>query len=103
MVLAISTVRWVMGLPLLGSSSSPELVQNLGHLVAALAAAHIDDDIGVAPFGQLVLGHGLAGAETAGDGGHAALGNGKQRIDDALTGDQRTADHHGPAQGGAHE
>ena len=84
LVLAMSTVRSVMGLPLLGSISSRELLQHLRHLVAALAAAHIDDDVRVAPLGQLVLGHGLAGAEAAGDGGRAALGDGEQRVDDAL-------------------
>ena len=37
-----------------------EFLQNLGHFVAALAAADIYDDVGVAPFRQLMLGHRLA-------------------------------------------
>ena len=43
----------------------------------------------VGPFGQLVLHHGLAGAEGAGHRGHAALGQGEQGIDDPLAGDQQ--------------
>ena len=66
-----------------------ELVQHVGHLVAALAAADIDDDIGIGPLGQAVLHHRLAGAKAAGDGGRAALGDGKERVDDALAGDER--------------
>ena len=88
-VLAMSTVRSVMGRPDLGSIRLGELLQHLGHLVAALAAAHVDDDVRVAPFGKLMLGHGLAGAETAGNGGGAALGNGEQGVDDPLARDER--------------
>ena len=66
-VLAIRTVRSVSGLPVFGSTSSLNSVQHLRHLVAALAAADVDDDIRVAPLGKLVLRHGLAGAEAARD------------------------------------
>jgi hypothetical protein len=55
-----------------------ELHQNVGHLVAALAAADVDDYVHVRPLGQLVLHHGLARAEGAGDCGGAALGDGEQ-------------------------
>ena len=42
-----------------------ELFEELGHLVAALAAAEIDDDVGVAAFRERFEQHGLAGAESA--------------------------------------
>ena len=77
----MSTVRSIRLLPVRGSVSSLNSLQRLGHLVAAFAAADVDDDVGVAPFGQLVLGHGFAGAETAGDGRRAALGEREHRID----------------------
>ena len=80
------------GLAAFGVDQLAEFVQHLRHLVAALAAAHIDDDVRVAPLGKLVLRHRLAGAEAAGNGGRAALCNGKQRVDDALARDERTAD-----------
>ena len=70
-----------------------ELHQNVGHLVAALAAADVDDDVHVRPLGQLVLHHGLAGAEGAGDGGGAALGDGEERVDDALAAVHGAAGH----------
>ena len=59
------------GLPVRGSVSFAELLQHLGHLVAALAAADVDDDVRVRPLGDLVLGHGLAGSESARDGSRA--------------------------------
>ena len=66
-----------------------EFVQYLAHLVAALAAADVDDDIRVAPLRQLVLVHRLACTEAAGDRRRAALRDREQRIHHALTGDQR--------------
>ena len=66
-----------------------ELVEHLAHLVAALAAADVDDDIRVAPLRELVLVHGFARAETAGDGGCAALRDREERVHDALSRDQR--------------
>jgi len=65
-----------------------ELGQHLSHLVAPLAAAHVDDDVGVTPLGQRVLGDGLAGTEAAGDRTRPTLGNGKEDVDDTLPGDQ---------------
>ncbi len=83
-----------------------ELPQHVGHLVAALAAADVDHDVHVGPLGQLVLHHGLAGAEGTGHGGGAALGDGEHGVDDALAGLERchrrellligTADADGP-------
>ena len=42
-----------------------QLGEHVGHLVAALAAADVDDHVGVAPLGDLLQQHGLAGAEAA--------------------------------------
>ena len=66
-----------------------ELVEHLGHLVAALAAADVDDHVGVAPLGERFLQHGLAGAEAAGQRGAAAARHREQRVEDALAGDHR--------------
>ena len=66
-----------------------EFPQNVGHLVAALAAADVNHDVHIGPLGQLVLHHGLAGAEGAGDCRRAALGDGEHGVDDPLTGAQR--------------
>ncbi len=66
-----------------------KFAQHFRHLVAALAAADIDDDVGVAPFRQRLLQHGLAGAEAAGNGGLAAARDRKQGVEDALAGDHR--------------
>ncbi len=63
------TVRSISARPVRGSSSCREFVQHLGHLVAAFAAADVDDDVRVAPLGQRLLQHGLAGAEAAGNRG----------------------------------
>ena len=65
-----------------------EFLQNLAHLVAAFAAAHIHNDVGVAPLGELMLRHGFAGAESARDGCRAALGDREKRVNDTLAGDQ---------------
>ena len=66
-----------------------ELPQHVGHLVAALAAADIDHQIYVAPLGKLVLYYGLSGAERPRHARGAALGNGKERVNHALTRNQR--------------
>ena len=65
-----------------------ELGEHVRHLVAAFAAADVDDDVRVAPLGYGVLGHGLAGAEAARYGHGAALGQGKEGVDDPLPGDE---------------
>ena len=80
------------GLVALGVQQLGELLQGLGHLIAPLAAAQVDDDVGVRPLGQLVLGHGLARAEGAGDGGSAPLADGEEGVDDALPGDEGPVD-----------
>ena len=63
-VLAISTVRFISDSPVLGSFSSGNSIQNVGHLVAALAAADVDHDLCVGPLCQLMLNHRLARTET---------------------------------------
>ena len=67
-----------------------ELFKSLGHLVAALAAADIYDDIRVAPLCKLMLRHGFARSEAAGYCRRAALCYREERIYDTLTGYQRT-------------
>ena len=66
-----------------------ELLQYLGELVAALTAGDVDDDVGVRPFRQRLLQHGLAGAEPAGDRGGATARDREQHVDRALAGDER--------------
>ena len=65
-----------------------ELVEHLGHLVAPLAAADEDDDVGGGELGQGLLDHGLAGAEAAGHGDAAAFGDGEEEVEDPLAGDE---------------
>ena len=71
----------------LGILEFGKFVENVRHLVAALAAADVDDDVRIRPLGKLVLDDRLAAAEGPGDGRHAAAGDGKERIDDALSRD----------------
>ena len=66
-----------------------ELIQNICHLVATLAAADVDDYIRLSPLCKLMLSDGLAASERAGYRRDAALSYREQRIDDALTGDER--------------
>ena len=58
------TVRSASRPPVRGSASSRQLGDDVGHLVAAFAAADVDDHVGVAPLGDLLQQHGLARAET---------------------------------------
>ena len=66
-----------------------KLAEDLRHFVAAFAAADVDDDVRVAPFGQRLLRHRLARSETARNGGRAALRDREERVDDAQTRQQR--------------
>ena len=77
------------GLAALGIFQGREFVQNIGHLVAALAAADINDDVCLRPLGQLVLNDRFTGPEGAGNSSNTAFGNGEEGIDNTLTGDQR--------------
>ena len=88
-VLAMMTVRSISGRPVRGSVEQREFLEHARHLVAALAAAEIDDDVGVAALRERFEEHRLAGAEAAGHRGLAALRDREERIDDALAGDER--------------
>ena len=71
----------------LGVFEFGEFVEDVRHLVAALAAADVDDDIRLRPLRELVLDDRLAAAEGPGDCCHAAAGDGKEGVDDALARD----------------
>ena len=73
----------------LGILQFRELIQNVRHLVAALTAADIDDDIRVRPLCELVLHDGLAGSEGSGNRGDAAFRNREERVNNSLAGHQR--------------
>ena len=47
--------------------SCDRLFQNVGRLVSALTVAHVDDHVGVAPFGDLLEQDGLTGTEASVD------------------------------------
>ena len=91
------TVRSMSLRPVRGSTSCGQLLQHAGHLVAALAAAEVDDHVGGAALRERLQQHGLAGAEAAGDGRLAAQGHGEERVEDALPGDERLASWEGAA------
>ena len=65
-----------------------EFLQYLGHLVAALAAADVDDHLGIRPFGDAMLGDRLARTKRTRNACRAALGDREEGIQNALTGDQ---------------
>ena len=65
-----------------------EGLQHVHQFVAALAAANVDDDVGVGPARHLLLHHRLAGAEGARYRPLAALELGEEGVDDPLAGDQ---------------
>jgi hypothetical protein len=73
-VLAIRTVRSIRVRP----------VCDVGHLVATLATADVDDDVRSAPLGQLVLKDGLARAEVPGHGSRPAARNREEGVNGAL-------------------
>jgi hypothetical protein len=54
-----------------------EVLQHLAHLVAALPAPHVDDDVRVGVLGQGLGDDGLAATEGPGDGRGSALGGGQ--------------------------
>ena len=77
-----------------------KLVEHLRQLVAALAAGDVDDHVGVAPLGERLLEHRLAGAEAARDRRGAAAREREERVDRPLTGDERRVEAE-PARGRA--
>ena len=66
-----------------------ELLEDLRHLVSALAAADVDYYVRVRPLRELVLKHRLSGSESARDRRRAALRYREEGVYDALSGDQR--------------
>ena len=86
-VFTTSTVRSMSGRPVRGSIRRGNSRQHLGHLVAALAAADVDDDVGLGVLGERLLDDGLAGAEAAGHRHAAALGDREEQVEDPLAGD----------------
>ncbi len=66
-----------------------ELSEDVCQLVAALAAADVDDHVRVAPLRDRVLEHRLAGSEAAGDGCRASPRQRVQEVENAQAGDQR--------------
>jgi len=60
-----------------------ELGEDLGHLVAALAAAHVYDDVGLRPFRQRLLGEVLPVPKPPGMMPVPALGHGEESVEDA--------------------
>ncbi len=85
----MTTVRSARRPPVRGSVSSNSSADDLGQLVAALAAPDVDDDVRVAPLRDLLQQHGLAGAEAAGHGRGAAARDGEQQVEHPLAGVQR--------------
>lgn len=65
-----------------------KVAQHLRHLIAALAAADVDDDVTVGVLGERLRDDRLAAAKGAGNGRRAALHTGKQRVEHSLTGQQ---------------
>ena len=65
-----------------------EIVEHLGHLVAAFATADVDDDVHLRELGDRLLEQRLAGTEPARKNGAAAPGQRKQEVDAALPGDE---------------
>ncbi len=63
-----------------------ELLEDLHHLVGALAAGHDDDDIGLGLLRNGVLKHRLAGTERTGNEARTALGQRVEGVDGAHAG-----------------
>ena len=77
------------GLSRFGILEFRELHQNIGHLVATLTTAHVDNDVCIRPLGQLVLHDRLAGSEGTRNRSGSTLGHRKEGVDDPLSGHHR--------------
>mmetsp|Transcript_34292 Transcript_34292/g.45169 ORF Transcript_34292/g.45169 Transcript_34292/m.45169 type:complete len:377 (-) Transcript_34292:682-1812(-) len=66
-----------------------EVIEDLSHLVAALTAADVDDDIGVRVLGESLRDTGLTAAEGTWNSAGTALDRGEESVQDALAGRQR--------------
>ena len=78
-VLTTTMVRSMSGLAAPGVGEGRELLEQLRHLVAPLAAAHVDHDVHVGELGDGLLQDGLAGAEAAGEDGGPPRARGKRK------------------------
>ena len=74
-----------------GVNQLREFPQNIGHLVAALAAADVNHKVHVRPLGQGVLHHRFTGAEGARNSRGTALCHREEGIHNTLAGLQRHA------------
>jgi len=59
-------------------------MEQIGHLIAALSASHIDHNINICPLGECLLHNSLSSAKTAGNGCRSALGQGEESVNDPL-------------------
>ena len=76
-----------------------EIVEHFRHLVAALAAADIHDDVRCAVLRERLLEHGLARAKAAGHCDRTAFGNREEKVQHSLPGQKRTRHFHARAHG----
>jgi len=65
-----------------------EVIQYLGHLVATLATADIDDAVGVGVLGKRLRDASLAAAEGAWDGASTTLHSGEESVEHTLSSGQ---------------
>ena len=65
-----------------------KLVQYVRHLISALSAADVDDNIRFRPFCQLVLYHRFSGSERTGNRRYTSLCNREEGVNDSLSGNQ---------------
>ena len=73
----------------IGVFQGRKAVEDVDELVASLAATHVDNNIGIRPAGDLVLQDGLARAERPRDRRLPPLENREEKIEYALTAQQR--------------
>ena len=88
-VLATRIVRSMSGSPVRGVDELGEVGEHLGHLVAPLAAADIDDDVGRRTnFARVCCDDGLARCRTRRGWRRCRRGGGEEGVQDALPGDE---------------
>ena len=66
-----------------------ELCENLSHLVPALTASDVNNDLSVRPLGQLLLSNGLAASEWSRDTSGTTLSQREEEVEDPLACDER--------------
>ena len=73
----------------MGVDKLRKFIENICHLISALTAADVNNNISVRPFCKLMLSYGLSASERSGNSGNASLCNRKQTVDYTLTGYKR--------------